>query len=1384
MEKTVRQGIVDLKAYDRLFAPEKTCALSLAKGGAAETLSDGEPALCALREEARLREAETGAETLWLALDFLRFELDGKGRKEPLLLVPVRTNGEARILWESACANGPLLALLRDAAGLSIFGLEPLPLSNGRVDRAEVRALVSQAVAGRKGWRVEAGEQLCLLSLEEWFLFALSGERKDDILRHKLTASLKAGALSWQQEGLSPTGEPVLLPYAVNRGMRRALDAAKSGRLLCWNEADGRETGRAIADLLCDAAAGGKTALYLSRKQARLEKMRALLQNAGAAGACWLHRPGAGKEELKEALLFAKEQSKAAKWEETGAAEAIAVFEQHGRKLLRAQSEAERKLALADRPGAGDLRFWQAAEETVRFRGAADGIVLEESAQSYHRDKLTHWRALCRELVEAGRKTGHPSQEDFLPIEQTLLSQGGLLRALSHMEQAQQAARAAEEAVRALCVRLSLPHPVTREEYDRLALLAGAAAKLPELPEAWLHAEDLGALSAKVRELLQHGRRAADLRARLLCSVAEPALAIDAQKLLDRWQNSEKQWVVARQNEQNRILRELLPMMRNGLRLDKKQVAALLRSILAYQTEQALVQQLQTPFGGLLGSFWRDVYTEWIAVEGKCRIAAEIDRTVMEVLRSRPAAAALYGRCVGLSRELPEAFETPYQEFSRQWNALEELLKLGELPLGGEPFLSAAANKLALWQEEKDRLPPWIGWRQTRAQAVEAGLLPVVQAYEGGMAHEALEPAFEKALCRAVSGQMLQQEPQLCFETAERPAWETSLGELLSLEQQTEALSRAALSARLGRRQTIFSKISKRTPAPYSEEALLLRAMQEGLSPDLAAQQMPEVLQRALPCVLTSPEQAARLLLGKKYRFDLLVVDGVEGGAPELLLPLLAAGGGVVLVGRKNEETLWRQARELGLLTLPEQGNAPFEKEGSPFVQAIFALANGRGWDARLGAADEPDVILTAANGQKRLGLLLDGRFLPPEALFDRLTKKEPALRRAGWPLLTLWSGQWLENPDGVLETIAAALEAAPQGVFQKEEGDAAPWAEEAREEFSAPLAPQWPNEPEERKKRESFSEENEELIDGETAGRTAAGRVEEEAPAVSNVLEQDETAEPERLSGVKETPGDGLPQDTAEEDKKDASTPEKLSETADVISQEPASPPASAAIAAERPTGSAAAPASSASSKRQSVLQPLRSFLPAETVPYESAALRQEGLPVEEILLPIYDDRLRQKLAQVVAAEAPVSEEVLLRRVLQSLGVQRAGARLQKRLSELAKTLNAQKTTQGGRVFYWRRDSAPEAYRLLRTPKPGTRRDPAELCPYEMANAAVLALQSEGPLPEEALLRAMARLLGCQRLGAAMANAAREGVQCALLQGRIREQDGQFCLNDQSEKR
>ena len=53
----------------------------------------------------------------------------------------------------------------------------------------------------------------------------------------------------------------------------------------------------------------------------------------------------------------------------------------------------------------------------------------------------------------------------------------------------------------------------------------------------------------------------------------------------------------------------------------------------------------------------------------------------------------------------------------------------------------------------------------------------------------------------------------------------------------------------------------------------------------------------------------------------------------------------------------------------------------------------------------------------------------------------------------------------------------------------------------------------------------------------------------------------------------------------------------------------------------------------------------------------------------------------------------------------------------------------------------------------------------------------------KEALLRAMARLLGCQRLGAAMANAAQEGVQCALLQGRIREQDGQFCLNNPKEE-
>ena len=117
----------------------------------------------------------------------------------------------------------------------------------------------------------------------------------------------------------------------------------------------------------------------------------------------------------------------------------------------------------------------------------------------------------------------------------------------------------------------------------------------------------------------------------------------------------------------------------------------------------------------------------------------------------------------------------------------------------------------------------------------------------------------------------------------------------------------------------------------------------------------------------------------------------------------------------------------------------------------------------------------------------------------------------------------------------------------------------------------------------------------------------------------------------------------------------------------------------------------------------------------------------------------------------------------------------------QLARELPALRTEEDGKVFYWKRECGPEQYRAFRTGEEGVRRDPAELSAWEMANAAVWALRENGPMTASGLCRAIAYLMGYQRMGAAVEDAARRGIERAKAQGRIGVSDGKMTLREEN---
>ena len=102
----------------------------------------------------------------------------------------------------------------------------------------------------------------------------------------------------------------------------------------------------------------------------------------------------------------------------------------------------------------------------------------------------------------------------------------------------------------------------------------------------------------------------------------------------------------------------------------------------------------------------------------------------------------------------------------------------------------------------------------------------------------------------------------------------------------------------------------------------------------------------------------------------------------------------------------------------------------------------------------------------------------------------------------------------------------------------------------------------------------------------------------------------------------------------------------------------------------------------------------------------------------------LRVKAVQVVEQEAPVAEPLLVKRVLASCGIRRAGARLTEAVVRAVRESGIQATGTQERRVYWRKGDDPAAYTLYRIAQEGVaRRDGKEIPTVECANAACAAV-------------------------------------------------------------
>lgn len=221
-------------------------------------------------------------------------------------------------------------------------------------------------------------------------------------------------------------------------------------------------------------------------------------------------------------------------------------------------------------------------------------------------------------------------------------------------------------------------------------------------------------------------------------------------------------------------------------------------------------------------------------------------------------------------------------------------------------------------------------------------------------------------------------------------------------------------------------------------------------------------------------------------------------------------------------------------------------------------------------------------------------------------------------------------------------------------------------------------------------------------------------------------------------------PAETAEKAPRKSPAKEKP----EVAKEKPAAPEISeAAEAIEAATVTTAAAAASA--------EPLR---------YIREEYRVFEKDLSQITIDNFYDRQTKKLikeaiSEIVQVEGPISQPALIRTLINSTGLGRAGKNISEHLDKLVTTADVKITRQSGVRFLWNHGSNPADYHTFRFRE---QRNTEDICKYELKNAVCCLLQENGPMTKEEITKAMVNLLGYSRSSHRIEECAADAIKAA----------------------
>lgn len=176
----------------------------------------------------------------------------------------------------------------------------------------------------------------------------------------------------------------------------------------------------------------------------------------------------------------------------------------------------------------------------------------------------------------------------------------------------------------------------------------------------------------------------------------------------------------------------------------------------------------------------------------------------------------------------------------------------------------------------------------------------------------------------------------------------------------------------------------------------------------------------------------------------------------------------------------------------------------------------------------------------------------------------------------------------------------------------------------------------------------------------------------------------------------------------------------------------------------------------------------------YRSARVKVEALPTSEYVNPLNLRNITQKMQAILDAEAPISQNQLIKKTLRSFSIYRSSSQTLAATEKALDQIEAWKDIQHGICFYWSKNMNPDMFRIYRKDvELPDKRSADEICQQEVKNAVCVTLLTKKyylNLHKDQLIKETIRTMGYSRSGSALTAAVERGLLYGLKVGEIKQ--------------